>query len=168
MKKITEQKPQKLSAHMKRPRKATRYYLGEKDHQTIIDCLRAFVPVYMIAMKIGCGYRNLRDYIHKHPELLEVQQDANENMVEFSLGKLMQNVDAGKEASIFFALERLDPKRFGQHQIVENVGDLPQIRIGLIDSRTEVEPIDPKTQGSDAREILESAIKIATEKDAEE
>lgn len=167
MKKITEQKPQKVSAHMKRPRKATRYFLGEKDHPTIVDGLKKFVPVYMIAMKIGCGYRNLRDYIHKHPELLEVQEDANENMVAFSLGKLMQNVAAGKEHSIMFALERLDPKRFGQHQIVENVGDLPQIKIGLIDSRTEVEPIDPKTQGSDAREILESAIEIAKKEEEE-
>lgn len=168
MKKKTEHQTRKLSAHMKRQRKAVLYHLGEKDHKTIVEGLKSFVPVYMIAMKIGCGYRTLREYIHKHPELLEAQQDANENMVSFALGKLMQNVDAGKEASIFFALERLDPKRFGQHQIVENVGDLPQIKIGLFDRETEVDPVDPSTAGEDARQILDYAIKTAHERNEEE
>lgn len=168
MKKKTKPQTKTLSAHSKRQRKAVLYHLSEKDHPTIVECLKRFIPVYMIAMKIGCGYRTLRDYIHKHRELLEVQQDANENMVEFSLGKLMQNVAAGKEHSIMFALERLDPKRFGQHQIVENVGDLPQIKIGLFDRESEVEPVDPATAGEDARQILDYAIKTANERNEEE
>ena len=60
----------------KRPRKATYYKLSEKDEPIIIEGLKKFVPAYVLATKIGCGYRQMSQYIKSHPHLLEVQRDA--------------------------------------------------------------------------------------------
>jgi len=143
------------------PRKATYYKLSEKDHAVIKDGLSKFAPVYMIALKLGCGYRTLCDYIKKNPDLAETQKDANDNVVSFAFGKLMQKVSKGNVPSILFTLERLDPKRFGNRQVIENVGELPSVTIGVFDEADEVEPIDPATTGADAAKILENAVKRA-------
>lgn len=146
-------------------RHPTRYYkLSEADHPVIREGLYKFVPVYVLAKKIGCDYHTLLNYIHKHPELEQVQKDANDNMVAFAKGKLMQKVGAGHAASIMFLLERLDREHFGRHTTIENIGDLPTIQIGTFDEKEFVEPIDPQTVGSDAREILASGAALARAK----
>ena len=62
----------------KRPRKATYYKLSEKDEPIILEGLKKFVPAYVLATKIGCGYRQMSQYIKSHPHLLEVQRDAEQ------------------------------------------------------------------------------------------
>ena len=119
-----------LTATSPRKRKAHYYKLSEADHETIIEGLRHFVSVYQIAAKIGCGYSTLKAYIAAHPELLEVQKDANAGMVEFTQGKLMQKIAAGSLGAMCFFLER--KAGWTQHQKIENIGDLPQINIGII------------------------------------
>lgn len=166
-KKSKKEKPT-LTARSKRQRKATYYRLSAADIPTIIEGLKAFSPVYMIADKIGCGYSTLQQFIRNNPELKAIQTDETKRATAFAFGKLMENVNAGHPASIMFTLERLDPKRFGNRQIVENVGDLPAINIGLFDRKEEVDPIDPATKGDDARSILESAIETAERITAEE
>lgn len=119
-----------LTATSPRKRKAQYYKLSGADHETIIEGLRHFVSVYQIAAKIGCGYSTLKAYIAAHPELLEVQKDANAGMVEFTQGKLMQKISGGSLGAMCFFLER--KAGWTQHQKIENVGDLPQINIGII------------------------------------
>ena len=166
---MTEDKPKQVTgARAPRPRKATYYHLSEKDHAVIKDGLRKFAPVYTIALKIGCGYSTLCQYIKAHPDLLEAQKEANDNVVNFAFGKLMQKVSKGNVMSIMFTLERLDPKRFGKRQVVENVGDLPTINIGTFKAEDEMKPIDPSTVGETAGDILDSAIKMAEAKEAAE
>lgn len=145
------------------------YKLSEADHPVIKEALYKFVPVYVLAKKIGCDYHTLLNYIHKHPELEQVQKDANDNMVAFAKGKLMQKVGAGHAASIMFLLERLDREHFGRYAQIENIGDLPTIQIGTFAEDEFVEPIDPKTVGDDAKAILAAGAALAKAKaDAEE
>ena len=141
----------------KRPRKATYYKLSEKDEPIIIEGLKKFVPAYVLATKIGCGYRQMSQYIKSHPHLLEVQRDAEQNMVSFAKGKLMQNVGAGHAASIFFLLERLDPEHFGRQDHLDDTANLPNITIGLFPADQLVNPTDPGTVSKDAAELLKYA-----------
>lgn len=145
-------------------RKPFNYKLSEKDHDTIVEGLSKFVPVYVLAKKIGCGYHPLLDYIKKHPELAQCQKDADDNMVAFAKGKLMQKVGAGHAASIMFLLERLDREHFGRNLQIENVGELPAINIGVFSEDSFVEPIQPQDVGSDAKEILAGAAALARKK----
>ena len=152
----------------KRPRKATYYKLSEKDEPIIIEGLKKFVPAYVLATKIGCGYRQMSNYIKSHPHLLEVQRDAEQNMVAFAKGKLMQNVGAGHAASIFFLLERLDPEHFGRQEHLDDTANLPNITIGLFPSDQLVKPTDPGTVSKDAAELLKYAEREAERVQAEE
>ena len=152
----------------KMKRKPFNYKLSEKDHPTIIEGLSKFVPVYVLAKKIGCSYHTLLEYIKKHKELAQTQKDAEDNMVAFAKGKLMQKVGAGHAASIMFLLERLDREHFGRNIQIENVGDLPAINIGVFSEDSFVEPIKPEEVGSDAREIMAGAAALARRRAQEE
>jgi len=152
----------KQKARQRQP--ATHYKLGPKDHPRIMEALGKFVPVYVLAKSIPCDYNTLRNYIKAHPELAQCQRDADDNMVAFAKGKLMQKVSAGHAASIMFLLERMDREHFGRNIQVENIGDLPTIKIGMFKEEEFVEPVDPATMGADAASILENAAKVAHER----
>ena len=149
-------------------RKPFNYKLSEKDHPVIMEGLSKFVPVYVLCKKIGCGYHTLLDYIKKHKELAQCQQDAEDNMVAFAKGKLMQKVGAGHAASIMFLLERLDREHFGRNLQIENVGELPAINIGVFSESSFVDPVKPDDVGSDAKEILAGAAALARRRAQEE
>jgi hypothetical protein len=149
-------------------RKPFNYKLSEKDHPVIIEGLSKFVPVYVLAKKIGCSYHTLLEYIKKHKELAQTQKDAEDNMVAFAKGKLMQKVGAGHAASIMFLLERLDREHFGRNIQIENVGDLPAINIGVFSEGSFVDPIKPEDVGADAKEILAGAAALAKRRAQEE
>lgn len=145
------------------PRKAKYHKLTEADHEVIIEGLSKFVPVYVIAQKIGCGYHPLLDYIKATPELEQVQEDASKNEIAFAKGKLFQKIGAGHAGSIMFFLERCDRAHFGRHVQIENIGDLPTIQIGKFDEADFVDPIDPSevSKDGDAAEILDQAAIMA-------
>lgn len=149
-------------------RKPFNYKLSEKDHPVIEEALSKFVPVYVLAKKIGCGYHTLLDYIKAHKELAQCQKDADDNMVAFAKGKLMQKVGAGHAASIMFLLERLDREHFGRNLQIENVGELPAINIGVFAEDSFVEPVKPEDVGNDAREVLAGAAALARRRAQEE
>lgn len=119
-----------LTSKSKRNRPATYYKLSEKDWPTIKMGLMHFVSVYQIAAKIGCGYTTLKLYIKEHPELLAVQEDAQAGELEFVKGKLLKKISEGSLGAMCFYLERKGG--WTQHQKIENIGDLPQINIGII------------------------------------
>lgn len=146
----------------KQPRKRrspTNYKLGEKDHKTILDGLRRFVPIYVLAAKIGCDYTTLRKYIKAHDELNQCRKDAEDNMVAVAKGQLMKRVLKGHPNSIMFLLERLDRQHFGRFAQIENIGDLPAINIGVFQDTPA--PVDPSEVGADAATILANAAKMA-------
>lgn len=131
-----------LSAKSKRNRPATYYKLSEKDWPTIKAGLRAFVSVYQIAAKIGCGYTTLKLYISKHPELKECQDDAQKGELEFVKGKLLRKINDGSLGAICFYLERKGG--WTNKQQIQTDAPLPNIVMGIIpDSElpTEGEPL---------------------------
>lgn len=135
-----------------------------------MDALSRFVPVYVLAKKMKRDYHTLLNYIHSHPELEQCQKDADDNMVAFAKGKLMSKVSAGHAASIMFLLERLDRKHFGRYNVIENVGELPSINIGVFEEKDFVEPMEPSEVSAtgDASEILRKAAQMADAKAAED
>lgn len=137
------------------------YKLSERDHKVIAEGLYKFVPVYVLAKKIGCNYHTLLNYIKRHPELDQIGKDAEANMVAFAKGKLMQKVGAGHAASIMFLLERLDREHFGRYATIESIGDLPAINIGVFEEKDFIEPTDPATVGATAEEILAKGAEMA-------
>lgn len=153
----------------KRAKRPHHYYkLSSADDAVIADGLYKFVPVYVLAKKIGCGYHPLLDYIKRTPHLNQIGKDAEANMVAFAKGKLMQKVGAGHAASIMFLLERLDREHFGRYTTIEQIGDLPTINIGTFTEKDFVEPIDPSSAGNDPKAILATAAAMAQKKADEE
>lgn len=139
----------------------THYKLSEKDHPLILDALQRFVPVYQIALKIGCGYHTLLEYVHNHPELEQAGKDAEANMVALGKGQLMKKVMKGHAGSIMFLLERLDREHFGRFATIENVGELPAINIGVFSDADCPDPVNPADVGEDAASILRGAAAMA-------
>lgn len=124
----------KLTANSKRNRPPYYYKLSEKDHETIKAGLSRFISVYQIAAKIGCGYTTLKVYIERHPELKEVQKDAEDGMVEYAQGKLMQKISSGELNAITFFLER--KAGWTNHQTIDANMPIPNIMIGVIPERS--------------------------------
>lgn len=139
----------------------THYKLSEKDHPLILDALQRFVPVYQIALKIGCGYHTLLEYVHNHPELEQAGKDAEANMVALGKGQLMKKVMKGHAGSIMFLLERLDREHFGRFATIENVGELPAINIGVFAEDDCPAPVNPADVGEDAASIIRGAAAMA-------
>lgn len=133
----------------KRPRKATYYHITQKDHPTIIEGLKHYASVYHIALKIGCGYTTLKLYIHKHPELLKVQQEAKESIDEFVESQIVRKCASGYFPALAFYAER----RMGwtQHQTIENIGALPVINFGIIADKD----LPPEQDDSEVRMLEE-------------
>ena len=131
-----------LTANSKRNRPATYYKLSEKDHATIKAGLIHFVSVYQIAAKIGCGYTTLKQYIAKHPELKDCQEDAQKGELEFVKGKFMKKIAEGSLGAMCFYLERKGG--WTNKQTVAADVPLPNIVLGVIPESelpTEGEPI---------------------------
>jgi hypothetical protein len=144
----------------KHPRKAYYYHLDAKDHPTIIEGLRHYASLYHISLKIGCGYSSLKKYIHEHPELLKVQQEAKESIDEFVESQIVRKCASGYFPALAFYAER----RMGwtQHQTFENVNNIPVISFGLIpDSQL------PEERGDEEVKQIEAAF-LKGDKDASE
>jgi hypothetical protein len=66
----------------------------------------------------SCSPASVRNYIKRHPSLQRVVEDVVEQNLDLAEHKLLKNVEAGREASIFFYLktkgkERGYVERFG-------------------------------------------------------
>lgn len=114
----------------KRKRPAVYYHLSEKDWPVIIEGLRRFASLYHIALKIGCGYSTLKKYIHEHPELVKVQEEARVAIDDFVASQIVRKCASGYFPALAFYAER--KMGWTQHQTIENVGALPVINFGLI------------------------------------
>ena len=114
----------------KRKRPAVYYHLSEKDWPVIIEGLRRFASIYHIALKIGCGYSTLKKYIHEHPELVKVQDEARVAIDDFVASQIVRKCASGYFPALAFYAER--KMGWTQHQTIENVGALPVINFGLI------------------------------------
>lgn len=124
----------------KRKRKAHYYKLSEADHPVIIDGLKHFASLYHIALKIGCGYSTLKRYLKEHPDLVEVQRDAEAAAGEFVASQIMRKVASGYFPAMAFYAER--KMGWTQHQTYENIGALPVIQFGIIAENDLPPPVD--------------------------
>lgn len=154
------------STNYRKRRSPTNYKLGEKDNELIKEALYKFTPIYVIAKKIGCDYNTLRKYIKANKELNQCREDAEANMVEVAKGQLMKRVIKGNVNSIMFLLERLDKKHFGRYTAIENIGDLPEIKIGVF--KDTPDPVSPDEVGADAASILQNAADLAHQRAVQE
>lgn len=54
---------------------------------------------------LGCSEKTVRNYVKRHPELLEVIDDASEEMLDFAEARLMKMIDEGNLTAIIFYLK---------------------------------------------------------------
>ncbi len=73
------------------------------------------------AQMLGCARQTIGDYIDRHPELAEIEIEAVEARLDFAEDKLMQNIERGKEPSVFFFL-KCKGKRRGYVERTEHTG----------------------------------------------
>ena len=110
----------------------TEKVLGPADDQTIIDELRRFAPICLIASKLNVARHTLSRYIHGKPELQSELEDRDESMVDLTHRALFDasigNAPMGKDGeptqinvnAAMFLLERKGKSRgFSQHIEVE-------------------------------------------------
>ncbi len=57
------------------------------------------------AQRLGCVPTTIANYVERHPKLKEVEREALESTLDLAESKLIENIDKGKEASIFFYLK---------------------------------------------------------------
>ena len=65
----------------------------------------------VVAKKLKCTARNIDDRVLKSPHLTKVKAEIREAQLDFTESKLMANIKAGKEASIFFHLKCMGKER---------------------------------------------------------
>ncbi len=74
--------------------------------ETVADALRATSGLKAeAARKLMCHPTTISHYIKRHPELEKVCQEAVEATIDLAESKLIENIRAGKEPSIFFFLK---------------------------------------------------------------
>ncbi len=59
----------------------------------------------LAARKAGVSYTTVKRYAAEFPSVAEAILEAKENMLDFTEGKLFENIKAGDQASIFFYLK---------------------------------------------------------------
>lgn len=119
-----------VDASTKRVRKSKYYKLTEADHPTIVDGIRHYLPLYRIALKIGCGYSTLKKYVASVPELHDELLAAQEAMGEIAKCQLMTLIEGGHFQATAFYLERKEG--WTQRNTIEHIGEIPQVSMGEV------------------------------------
>lgn len=119
-----------VNASTKRVRKSKYYKLTEDDHPVIIDGIRHYLPLYRIALKIGCGYSTLKKYVASVPELHDELLAAQEAMGEIARCQLMTLIEGGHFQATAFYLERKEG--WTQKNTIEHIGEIPQVSMGEV------------------------------------
>jgi hypothetical protein len=83
--------------------------MADHDHykpKQIIEALEKSKGYISQAAKVlGCSYQTVCKYRDKYPEVKEALFALEEEELDFTESKLHENINAGKEASIFFKLK---------------------------------------------------------------
>lgn len=91
----------------------------DEENEIIARGIKAHLPLQVIGTKVNCERGTLSKHIKNTPELLQLFEDAKEDLVdrgEFEADRLMR---AGNPAMVMFVLERMGRKRgWGQQEYV--------------------------------------------------
>ena len=99
------------------------------------------------AKMLGCNYNTVQNYINRYKELQLKQKEIDERYIDIAVSKLIQNVQSGQEASIFFFL-----KCKGKHRgYIEKADQEPaqinisfNVQVAKILERCEAKGINPE------------------------
>jgi len=81
---------------------ATQQYTAKEVADALLKA-KGFVSV--AARRLGCAPGTVRNYIGRYETCKQAVLDAKEEMKDFAEGKLYQNIDENKEASLIFYLK---------------------------------------------------------------
>lgn len=119
--------------------------LDKKDHKAILDGIRQFKPLYIIAQELGVCRQTLYTYLR---EKMDVNyRDMKESMLDVAENRLFRNVVDGNQNAIEYFLDRQGRSRgYGQQQQLDRQ-DVPVINIGKIevtngDAKPEEKPVE--------------------------
>ena len=78
------------------------------------------------ARKLNIRYKTLKGYLERHPELEDVIEEADEDMVDLSESKLKRHIKAGSLDAVKYHLDRKGKRRgYVRQQEIAGVVDKP-------------------------------------------
>ncbi len=113
--------------------------IQKKELKKAIEDSRGVVSV--VARRIGVSPEGLRQYLIRNPDMKARLEKERETLKDLIESKFIENVEAGKEISINFALKTLCRDR-GYGESLELTGDKDKplvIEVNLIDDSSEPE-----------------------------
>lgn len=89
----------------------------DEEINTIVDCLKANIPIYRIAKYVNCERHALSRLIEKRPELRQLKEEQRENIYQEAVFQADKLAKLGNASIIMFILERLGKKVWSQQQM---------------------------------------------------
>ena len=95
--------------------------------EQVADALRACDGLKMpTARKLKIAYSTLKGYLERHPELEDVIDECDEDMVDLSESKLKRHIKSGSLDAVKYHLDRKGKKRgYVRQQEIAGVSDKP-------------------------------------------
>lgn len=108
-----------------------RGFLSRKDENAIINGIRKFKPLYIIARELGVCRQTLYRYLREKMDI--DYKDMKESMIDVAENRLFKNILDGNQNAIQFFLDRQGRHRgYGEKQQLDR-NDVPVINIGKIE-----------------------------------
>lgn len=83
--------------------------MGALERYTVTEVAVALVRAKglrtVAGVLLGCSEKTVRNYVKRHPELLEVIEDASAEMLDLAEARLMRMIEEGNLAAIMFYLK---------------------------------------------------------------
>lgn len=108
----------------------------EADIPVIMQGLREYKAIIVIADQLNASYSGLRDFIKRTPILRECMDRRDNGMLDIAERRLFERINLGDTHSIMYFLDRKGRKRgYGEHieqDITNKEGQAPRIIVGMI------------------------------------
>lgn len=88
------------------------------------------------AKRLGCSISTVFDYCQKHPQVQAARREAEERVLDFAEGKLMEAINEGDKTAIIFFLKCKGKKRgyTERPEHYQNQMDSPTLKIEFVKS----------------------------------
>ena len=117
--------------------------IEKKDERKIIEGIRAFKPLYIIAKELGVNRHTLYRYLREKMDVC--YRDMRESMIDVAENRLFRNIIDGNQNAIQYFLDKQGKSRGYGEQKQNDRNDIPIINIGKIEvsnGDAKPEPID--------------------------
>lgn len=108
----------------------------ESDIPVIMQGLREYKAIIVIADQLNASYSGLRDFIKRTPILRECMDRRDNGMLDIAERRLFERINLGDTHSIMYFLDRKGRNRgYGEHieqDINNKEGQSPRIIVGMI------------------------------------